>query len=85
MYLTGSLNYVDENILIKQVTYKEQQTLVLPDGSTAAQESQQEEHAPHGQDDVDPREEQRVGRNYLPKSHWVHQHPYPHSQQKGAT
>lgn len=67
-----------------QHTHKHQQTLVLPDGSAAAQEAQQEQHTAHGQDDVDPGEQHRVGRHDLPEAHRVHQHPDTHTQQEGA-
>lgn len=40
-----------------QSTHKEQQTLVFSNGSTAAQEAQEEEHASHAQDDVDAGEQ----------------------------
>ena len=66
-------------------THKEQQTFVLPDGPAAAQEAKQEEQAPQGQDDVDPREQQGVGCHNLPKAHGVQQHPQTHSQQEGPT
>lgn len=65
-------------------THEEQQTLVLPDGTAAAQEAQQEEHGAHGQDDVDAREEEWVGRHDLPEAHRVQQHPDAHAQQEGA-
>lgn len=66
------------------MAYKEQQTLVFADGSAAAQEAQEEEHASHAQDDVDAGEQQRVGRHDFPKSRGVHQHPHPDSQEEGA-
>ena len=64
--------------------YEEQQTLVLADGPAAAEEAQQEQHAPHGQDDVDPGEQQGVRRHNLPEARGVHQHPHPHPQEEGA-
>lgn len=36
-----------------QPTHKEEQTLVFTDGSTAAQEAEEKEHASHTKDDVD--------------------------------
>lgn len=66
------------------MAYKEQQTLVFTDGSAAAQEAQEEEHASHAQDDVDAGEQQRVGRHDFPESRGVHQHPHPDSQEEGA-
>lgn len=66
-------------------THKEQETFVLPDGSAAAQEAQQEQHAAHGQDDVDAGEQQGVGRHDLPEAHRVQQHPDADTQQEGAT
>lgn len=64
--------------------HKEKKTLVLPDGSAAAQEAQEEQHAAHSQDDVDAGEEQGVGRYDFPESRGIHQHPHSHSQQEGA-
>ena len=66
------------------MTHEEQQTLVLPDGAAAAQETQQEQHGPHGQDDVDPGEEQGVDCHDLPEAHRVHQNPNADTQQEGA-
>ena len=66
-------------------THKEQETFVLPDGSAAAQEAQQEQHAAHSQDDIDPGEQQGVGRHDFPEAHRVHQHPNADAQQEGAT
>lgn len=66
------------------MAYKEQQTLVFADGSAAAQEAQEEEHASHAQDDVDAGEQQWVGSHDFPKSCGVHQHPHPDSQEEGA-
>lgn len=65
-------------------THKEEQTLVFANGSTAAQEAQEKEHASHAQDDVDTGEEQGVGRHDFPESCGVHQHPHTHSQEKRA-
>lgn len=67
------------------VAHQQQQTLVLPDGSAAAQEAQHEEQAAQCQDHVDAREQQRVGGHHLPKAQRVQQHPDPHGQQEGAT
>lgn len=66
-------------------THKEEQTLVFADGSAAAEEAQQEEHAPHAQEDVDAGEEQGVGCYNLPEPCGVHQNPNSHSQEKGAS
>lgn len=65
-------------------THEEEKTLVFADGSAAAQEAQQEQHASHPQDDVDAGEEQRVGRDDFPEARGIHQHPHAHSQQEGA-
>lgn len=67
------------------MAYKEQQTLVFADGSAAAQEAQEEEHAAHAQDDVHAGEQKRVGRHDFPESRGVHQHPHPDSQEEGAS
>lgn len=74
----------DESCWLEQ-THKEQETFVLPDGSAAAQKAQQEQHAAHGQDDVDPGKHQGVCRHNLPEAHWVQQHPHANTQQEGAT
>lgn len=66
------------------MTHKEQEAFVLPDGAAAAQEAQQEQHAAHGQDDVDPGEQEGVRRHDLPEAHRVQQHPDAHTQQEGA-
>lgn len=62
-------------------TYKKQEAFVLTDGTTAAEETQQEEHRSHGQHDVRSGEEQRVGSHYLSKTCWIHNDPDPNSQQ----
>lgn len=67
-----------------EVTHEQQQTLVLPDGSTAAQEAQQEQQAAQGQHHVHARERQRVGCHDLPEAHGVQQHPDTHTQQEGS-
>lgn len=77
---TGSVTHLRE--LTK--THKEEQTLVLPDGSAAAEEAQEEEHTSHGQDDVDASEQQGVGSDYFSEPRGVHQHPHPHSQEERA-
>lgn len=73
-----------ETTAFKLVAYKEQQTLVFADGSAAAQEAQEEEHASHAQDDVDTSEQQRVCRHDFPESRGVYQHPHPDSKEEGA-
>lgn len=65
-------------------THKKQQTLVFTYGPAAAQETQQEKHAPHSQYDVDPCEEKGVCCHYLPETCGVHHYPDPHTQQEGA-
>ncbi len=67
------------------MTHKKQQAFVFSYGSAAAQEAQQEKHAPHGQDDVDAREEKGVGCHYLPKTSGVHHDPNPNTKEEGAT
>lgn len=62
-------------------TYKQQEAFVLPDGTTAAQEAQQEEHCSHGQHDVGSREEQGVGSHDLSKTRGIHNDPDSESQQ----
>lgn len=62
-------------------TYKEQEAFVLTDGTTAAQEAQQEEHGSHGQHDVSSCEEQGVGSHYLSKTCGIHNDPDSESQQ----
>lgn len=64
-------------------THKQQQTLVLPDGPAAAQEAEQEEQAPHGQEDVDARDEQGVSSHDLSEASGVHQDPDADAQQTG--
>lgn len=56
-------------------THKQQQTLVLADGPTAAQEAEQEKQAPHGQEDVGTRDEQGVGSHDLSEAGGVHHDP----------
>lgn len=65
-------------------THEEKKTFVFANGSAAAQEAQQKQHASHSQDDVDAGEQQGVGRYDFPESCGVHQHPDAHSQQEGA-
>lgn len=66
-------------------THKQQQTLVLPHGPAAAQEAQQEKQAPHGQEDVDARDEQGVGSHNLSEASGVHHDPDADAQQTGPT
>lgn len=56
-------------------THKQQQTLVLADGPTAAQEAEQEKQAPHGQEDVGTSDEQGVGSHDLSEAGGVHHDP----------
>lgn len=77
----NKISYITPFIICQQ-THKEEQTLIFTDGSTAAQEAQEEEHAAHAQDDVDAGEQQRVGCYYFPEPRWVHQHPHSHSQEE---
>lgn len=65
-------------------THKEKKTFVFANGSAAAQEAQQKQHASQSQDDVDAAKQQRVGRYDFPESCGIHQHPHTHSQQEGA-
>lgn len=65
-------------------THEEKKTFVFANGSAAAQEAQQKQHASHSQDDVDAGEQQGVARYDFPESCGVHQHPDAHSQQEGA-
>lgn len=66
-------------------THKQQQTLVLPDGPTAAQEAEQEQQAPHRQEDVDARDEQGVGGHDLSEAGGIHHDPDADAQQAGPT
>lgn len=65
-------------------THKEKKAFVFTNGSAAAQEAQQKQHASQSQDDVDAGKQQGVGRYDFPESCGIHQHPHTHSQQEGA-
>lgn len=69
---------------ICESTHKEEETLVFANGSTAAQEAQEKEHASHAEDDVDTSEQQGVSCYNFPESCGVHQHPHTHSQEERA-
>lgn len=64
-------------------THKQKQTLVLTHSPAAAQETEQEQQTPHGQEDVGASDEQGVGCHDLPEARGIHQDPDADAQQAG--